>query len=83
MYLKRIIYDQLLDWKNDTSHSTGSKRGENRSEKHTLSINSQMKISGIKSNINLFEQSGQQFMECYKQATSWTPGTKTPRTPSS
>lgn len=22
MYLKRIIYDQLLDWKNDTSHST-------------------------------------------------------------
>lgn len=26
--------------------------------------------------INLFELSGRQFMECYKQATAWTPGTK-------
>ena len=31
--------------------------------------------------INFFEQSGKQFLECYKQATSWIPGTKRPEHP--
>ena len=31
--------------------------------------------------INLFDLSGKQFMECYKKATDWTPGTKRPEQP--
>lgn len=31
--------------------------------------------------INLFELSGKQFLECYKQVTDWKPGTKRPEHP--
>ena len=31
MYLKRKVYDQLLDWKNDTVHSTLEVNGDRKS----------------------------------------------------
>ena len=81
MYLKRIIYDQLLDWKNDTSHSTLEVSGARQVGKTYIINKFADENFRHKIYINLFEQSGQQFMECYKQATSWTPGTKRPEHP--
>ena len=46
MYLKRKVYDQLLDWKNDTVHSTfGSEWCQTGRKKHILSINLRMRTS--------------------------------------
>mgnify|MGYP000139111921 CR=1 FL=1 len=81
MYLKRIIYDQLLDWKNDTVHSTLEVNGARQVGKTYIINKFADENFRHKIYINLFEQSGQQFMECYKQATSWTPGTKRPEHP--
>lgn len=80
MYLKRIIYDQLLDWKNDTSHSTLEVSGARQVGKTYIINKFADENFRHKIYINLFEQSGQQFMECYKQATSWTPGTNAQNT---
>ena len=34
MYLKRKVYDQLLDWKNDTVHSTLEVNGARQGRKN-------------------------------------------------
>lgn len=81
MYLKRKIYDQLLEWKNDTSHSTLEVNGARQVGKTYIINKFADENFKHKIYINFFEQSGQQFMECYKQATAWVPGTKRPEHP--
>lgn len=51
MYLKRKVYDQLLDWKNDTVHSTLEVNGARQVGKHILSINLRMRTSGTRSTL--------------------------------
>ena len=81
MYLKRIIYDQLLDWKNDTAHSTLEVNGARQVGKTYIINKFADENFRHKIYINLFDLSGKQFMECYKKATDWTPGTKRPEHP--
>ncbi|MDD2980522.1 MAG: AAA family ATPase [Hespellia sp.] len=81
MYLKRKVYEQLLDWKNDTDRSTLEISGARQVGKTYLINKFADENYKHKIYINLFEQSGQQFMKCYKQATEWTPGTKRPEHP--
>ena len=75
MYLKRKVYDQLLDWKNDTVHSTLEVNGARQVGKTYIINKFADENFRHKIYINLFDLSGKQFMECYKKATDWTPGT--------
>lgn len=75
MYLKRFVYDRLLDWKNEGGHSTLEVGGARQVGKTYLIQKFADENYKHKIYINLFELSGKQFMECYKQATDWTPGT--------
>lgn len=81
MYLKRKVYDQLLDWKNDTVHSTLEVNGARQVGKTYIINKFADENFRHKIYINLFDLSGKQFMECYKKATDWTPGTKRPEQP--
>ena len=74
MYLKRKVYDQLLDWKNDTVHSTLEVNGARQVGKTYIINKFADENFRHKIYINLFDLSGKQFMECYKKATDWTPG---------
>ena len=76
MYLMRFVYDRLLDWKNEGGHSTLEVGGARQVGKTYLIQKFADENYKHKIYINLFELSGKQFMECYKQATDWTPGTK-------
>ena len=81
MYLKRKVYDQLLDWKNDTVHSTLEVNGARQVGKTYIINKFADENFRHKIYINLCDLSGKQFMECYKKATDWTPGTKRPEQP--
>lgn len=81
MYLKRKVYDQLLDWKNDTIHSTLEVNGARQVGKTYIINKFADENFKHKIYINLFDLSGKQFMECYQKATGWTPGTKRPEQP--
>ena len=73
MYLMRFVYDRLLDWKNEGGHSTLEVGGARQVGKTYLIQKFADENYKHKIYINLFELSGKQFMECYKQANNWTP----------
>ena len=81
MYLKRKVYSQLLEWKNDTSHSTLEVNGARQVGKTFLINKFADENFKHKIYINLFDLSGKQFMECYHKATAWAPGNKRPVSP--
>lgn len=74
MYLKRKVYDQLLEWKNDSGHSTLEVNGARQVGKTYIINKFADENFKHKIYINLFDLSGKEFMECYKKATEWTPG---------
>ncbi len=81
MYLKRTVYNKLLEWKNEKSHSTLEVNGARQVGKTYIINKFADENFENRIYINLFEQSGKQFMECYNKATSWMPGTKRPEHP--
>lgn len=81
MYLKRTIYDRLLEWKNDTSRSTLEINGARQVGKTYIINKFADENFEHKIYINLFDLSGKQFMECYRKATEWTPGSERPESP--
>lgn len=76
MDLKRNVYEKLLEWKHDSSHSTLEVNGARQVGKTYLINKFADENYHHKIYINLFDLSGKEFMECYKQATAWTPGMK-------
>lgn len=76
MDLKRTIYKRLLDWKNDSQHSTLQISGARQVGKTYLINKFADENFAKKIYINLFELSGKQFLECYEQAIAWKPGTR-------
>lgn len=81
MYLKRTVYDQLLDWKNDSGHSTLEINGARQVGKTYIINKFADENYKHKIYVNLFDQSGKDFLKCYKMATAWTPGTPRPEHP--
>lgn len=81
MYLKRNVYERLIDWKESGIHSTLEVSGARQVGKTYLIDKFADEYFNHKIYINLFELSGKQFMECYEQALSWKPGTKRPEHP--
>lgn len=81
MYLKRNIYDRMLEWKSDRSHSTLEISGARQAGK-TYIVN-KFADENFKHKIymNLFDLSGKQFMECYQKAIEWVPGSRRPEFP--
>lgn len=81
MYLKRKIYDALLEWKEDNSHSTLEINGARQTGKTYIINKFADENFNHKIYINLFDLSGKQFMECYRQAGAWKPGSQRPNFP--
>ena len=81
MYLKRKIYDRLVQWKDNADHSTLEVNGARQVGKTYLINKFADENFAHKIYVNLFELSGKQFLECYKQATQWQPGQKRPEHP--
>lgn len=81
MYIKRNIYQRLMEWKNESRHSTLEVRGARLVGK-TFIIN-KFAAENYRHTIyiNFFEPSGEQFMECYHSAIAWIPGTPRPEYP--
>ena len=81
MYIKRTVYQQLMNWKNESSHSTLEVRGSRQVGKTFIINKFADENFKHKIYINLFELSGKQFMKCYETATAWVPGTPRPEHP--
>lgn len=81
MYIKRDIYEKLTEWKDSPSHSTLELNGARQTGKTYIINKFADENFRHKIYINLFDLSGKQFLECYDQATSWTPGTRRPLEP--
>ena len=81
MYLKRKIYDRLVQWKDNADHSTLEVNGARQVGKTYLINKFADENFTHKIYVNLFELSGKQFLDCYKQATQWQPGQKRPEHP--
>lgn len=80
MYLKRKIYDRLMEWKAESSLTlevTGA-----RQVGKTYIINKFAdECFRRKIYINMFEDSGKEFLECLKTARNWEPGQERPEKP--
>lgn len=81
MYLKRTVYSQLLEWKNEPAHSTLEVNGARQVGKTYIVNKFADENFRHKIYINLFDRSGQEFMACFRKATDWTPGTPRPAEP--
>lgn len=81
MYIKRAVYAQLLDWKNDAAHKTLEINGARQVGKTYIIGKFADENFRHKIYINLFGQSGKDFMECFRQAASWEPGAARPGRP--
>ena len=64
MYIKRNVYQQLMDWKNESSNSTLEVRGARQVGKTYIINKFADENFKHKIYINLFELSGKQFLEC-------------------
>lgn len=81
MYIKRSIYQRLIEWKNEYNHSTLEIRGARQVGKTYIINKFADENFKHKIYINLFELSGKQFLESYQMATNWIPGTPRPEHP--
>ncbi len=81
MYLKRKIYDRMLEWKSDSSHSTLEISGVRQAGKTYIANKFADENFRHKIYMNLSDLSGKQFMECYQKATEWVPGSRRPEFP--
>ncbi len=78
MYLKRSIYNQLLDWKKDSLHRILEVSGARQAGKTYITNKFADGYFKHKIYFNFFEQSGKQFLECFRQAIAGVPDTKHP-----
>ena len=81
MYIKRKIYQQLLNWKNDSSHSTLEVIGTRHLGKTYIINRFTDEHFKHKIYVNLEETSGAKFLDCYQRAIHWIPGTPRPKDP--
>lgn len=79
MYIKRQIYEKLIQWRNDRRHSTLEVNGARQVGKTYIINRFADENFKRKIYINLFDLSGEQFQKCYKKATDWEPGSGKPR----
>ena len=66
MYLKRNIYDRMLEWKSDRSHSTLEISGARQAGKTYIVNKFADENFKHKIYVNLFDLSGKQFMALFE-----------------
>lgn len=74
MYIKRQVYDKLIQWKNDGSRTTLEVNGARQVGKTYIIDKFANENFKHVIYINLFELSGEQFVACYRKAMDWQPG---------
>ena len=74
MYIKRQVYEKLIQWKNAKRHTTLEINGARQVGKTYIINRFADEYFKHKIYINLFELSGTQFMSCYEKASNWEPG---------
>lgn len=74
MYIKRHIYENLIQWKNAKRHTTLEVNGARQVGKTYIINRFADEYFKHKIYINLFELSGKQFLSCYEKASGWEPG---------
>ena len=79
MYLKRKVYERLINWKKSGIRSTLEVGGARQVGKTYLINKFADEYFNQKIYINLFELSGKQFMECYGKKIKKMPPTGPPR----
>lgn len=76
MYLKRSVYRDLLEWKKSERQTTLEVTGARQVGKtYIIRKFAEENFKNV-IYVNLFELSGKQFQQCYRQATEWSPGQK-------
>lgn len=76
MYLKRTVYQKLMEWKESEKQTTLEVTGARQVGKtYIIKKFAEENFKNV-IYINLFELSGQQFQQCYVKATEWKPGEK-------
>lgn len=73
MYLKRKIYDRLIEWK-EKSSLTLEVTGARQVGKTYIINKFADEYFPRKIYINMFEDSGSEFLACLKKARDWEPG---------
>lgn len=80
MYLRRKVYDKLVDWKNNSSLTleiTGARQvGKTYIIRKFAEENFENMLY-----INMLEDSGAEFLECLRVARQWEPGKERPQQP--
>lgn len=74
MYIKRQVYDKLIQWKDDGSRTTLEVNGARQVGKTYIIDKFANENFKHVMYINLFELSGEQFVACYRKAMDWQPG---------
>lgn len=74
MYIKRQVYDKLIQWKDDGSRTTLEVNGARQVGKTYIIDKFANENFKHVIYINLFELSGEQFVACYRKAMDWQPG---------
>lgn len=75
MYIKRDIYDKLVDWKNSKSEKALHLEGARQVGKTYILEKFAKEQYGKKSIIiNLTQKSGEDFLRCYEEVCDWKPG---------
>lgn len=74
MYIKRQVYDKLIQWKNDGSRTTLEVNGARQVGKTYIIDKFANENFKHVIYINLFELSGEQFVACYRKTMDWQPG---------
>lgn len=76
MYLKRTVYQKLMNWKESEKQTTLEVTGARQVGKtYIIKKFAEENFKNV-IYINLFELSGKQFQQCYTKATEWKPGEK-------
>lgn len=74
MYIKRQVYDKLIQWKDDGSRTTLEVNGARQVGKTYIIDKFANENFKHVIYINLFELSGEQFVACYRKTMDWQPG---------
>jgi len=73
MYLKRKIYNKLIDWKNSSSLTLELKGARQVGKTYIVKKFAKENFRDY-TYINLLELSGKEFLKCVEVVTNWQPG---------
>lgn len=80
MYLKRKVYDRLLEWKQNSSLTLEITGARQVGKTYIIRKFAEENFNNVLY-INMLEDSGAEFLECLKVARKWEPGEERPKQP--